>query len=125
MSSYVSYGEYTTLGYNTLPSSEAVKYLNDASRAADSLTFNRIVAIGFDDLTAFQKGIVQEFVCRQADFLFNNADAIASVLAGYSINGVSMQFGAGLNFTVEGGVPVQADNLALLRQTGLTWRAAI
>lgn len=122
---YVTYAQYTALGYDTLTEENSGRYLADASRNVDSLTFNRIVAQGYDNLTEFQQGIVQEVVCRQADFLYNNADAINSILSGYAINGVSMDFGGGFNVAVVDGVPVQANVLAALDQTGLTWRGAV
>lgn len=124
MSTYVNYAQYTALGYDTLTEDNAERYLADASRNVDSLTFNRIVAQGYDNLTEFQQGIIQEVVCKQADFLFDNADAINSILKGYSINGVSMDFSGGLNVAYVNGIPVQSSVLAILDQSGLTWRGA-
>lgn len=124
MSTYVNYAQYIALGYDTLTEANAERYLADASRNVDSLTFNRIVAQGYDNLTEFQQGIIQEVVCKQADFLFDNADAINSILKGYSINGVSMDFSGGLNVAYVNGIPVQSSVLAILDQSGLTWRGA-
>ena len=101
------------------------KFIEDASRQVDTLTFNRIVAIGFDRLTEFQKEIVKKVVCEQAEFLQNNADAISSIFDTYSINSVSMKFGTGVNFDVINGVPMQRTTYSLLEQTGLCWRGAI
>lgn len=97
--------------------------LRQASRHIDSLTFNRIVAAGFDNLTDFQKEVVKESVCRQARFETENADLISSVLSSYSINSVSMSFGDSWNVMVQDGVAMQKDVYALLRQTGLCYRA--
>lgn len=123
--SYVSVDEYTELGYSTVPVAQLETFLKDASRNIDTLTFNRIVAKGFNNLTEFQKELIQEVVCKQADFLFENADAIASVLDKYAINGVSMEFGTGFNVMMENGVPTQKTIYSLLQQTGLCWRGAI
>lgn len=103
---------------------EALKgMLIQASRHIDSLTFNRIVAIGFDNLTVFQKDIIREVICRQADFEYENADIIDTVLQGYSINGVSMQFnGNSWNVYADKGVGIKKDLYSLLSQTGLTSR---
>lgn len=103
---------------------EALKgMLIQASRHIDSLTFNRIVAKGFDNLTAFQQDIIKEVICRQADFEFDNADIIDTVLQGYGINGVSMQFnGNGWNVYADKGVAIKKDLYSLLSQTGLTAR---
>lgn len=125
MTAYVTPQEYTTLGYDTIPAEDLERYLNDASRNVDTLTFNRIVARGFDRLTDFQQEIVQDVVCRQANFLYENADAIASILDSYSINSVSMKFGSGFNVSVAEGVPVQNTVYSILKQTGLCWRGAV
>lgn len=122
---YVTAQEYTQLGHDTIPSDQVEKFLHEASRNVDTLTFNRIVARGFDRLTDFQQEIIQEVVCRQADFLFENADAIASILDSYSINSVSMKFGSGFNVDVAEGVPMQKTVYSILKQTGLCWRGAI
>ena len=125
MTAYVTPQEYTTLGYDTIPAEDLERYLNEASRNVDTLTFNRIVAMGFDRLTDFQQEIVQDVVCRQANFLYENADAIASILDSYSINSVSMKFGSGFNVNVAEGVPVQNTVYSILKQTGLCWRGAV
>ena len=123
--SYVTAVEYAELGYTDIPAEDRNRYLNDASRNVDRLTFNRIVARGFDRLTDFQQSLIQEVVCKQAEFLYNNQDAISSIISSYSINGVSMQFGTGFNVVVENGIPMQSDVYSLLEQTGLCWRGAI
>ena len=121
---YVTATEYAELGYTDIPSENATRFLTDASRNVDTLTFNRIVAKGFNNLTEFQKEIIKQVVCEQADFLYDNADAIASVLDSYSINGVSMRFGTGFNVIMEGGLPIQSTTYSLLQQTGLCCRLA-
>lgn len=121
---YVTSAEYAELGYTDIPSESLDKYLKDASRNIDTLTFNRIIAKGFDNLTEFQQELVQEVCCKQAEFLYDNADAIASILDSYSINGVSMKFGSGFNVAIENGLPIQSTTLSLLQQTGLCWRGA-
>lgn len=122
---YVTPTEYATLGYSTVPAEKLPEFVTTASRNVDTLTFNRIVAIGFDKLTAFQQELVKDVVCKQASFLYENADAIASILDKYSINGVSMEFGSGFNVVIEGGLPIQSTVYSLLKQTGLCWRGAI
>ena len=119
---YVNADEYNALGYNAIESADLTYYLTMASRNVDTLTFNRIKR---DKLTDFQRDIIQTVVCEQAEFLYENKDAISSILQGYSINSVSMQFGTGFNVTVESGVPVQNNVYALLKQTGLCWRGAV
>ena len=93
--------------------------LIQASRHVDSLTFNRIVGRGFSALSSFQRDLIREVVCQQADFETENADEISTVLQGYSINGVSAQFGSSWNVVTDKGVAMRRDTYALLCQTGL------
>ena len=55
---YVDTAYYSGTYLGTLiPLRQRAKALKDASRDIDSLTYNRITAIGFDNLTEFQKNI--------------------------------------------------------------------
>lgn len=121
---YVTWDEYVAMGYTDLDEETANRFLVEASRHIDTLTFNRIVAKGFENLTPFQQEIVKEVCCKQAGFLYENADAIASVFDTYSINSVTMKFGTGLNFDIQGGVPIQRTTYSFLEQTGLCCRLA-
>lgn len=107
-----------------IPEGQLEKALIQASRHVDSLTFNRIVGRGFDNLTEYQQEIIREVVCQQADFETENADMISSVLSSYSINGVSMQFGSAWNVYTDKGVAMRRDTYSLLCQTGLCCRLA-
>lgn len=100
------------------------KWLKQASRHIDSLTYNRIVGRGFSNLTQFQQDIIKDVVCQQADFETENADEINSILSSYSINGVSAQFGSSWNIFTDKGVAMKRDLYALLCQTGLCCRLA-
>lgn len=107
-----------------VPEEELEKVLKQVSRHIDSLTYNRIVGRGFSNLTPFQQEIIQEVVCQQADFEYENADEINTILSSYSINGVSMQFGSSWNVFMDKGVAMKRDVYALLCQTGLCCRLA-
>ncbi len=98
--------------------------LRQASRHIDSLTFNRIVSQGFENLTVFQQATIQEVVCLQANFEYENEDEINTVLSSYSINGVSAQFGSSWNVFTSHGIAMRRDTYALLCQTGLCCRLA-
>lgn len=106
-------------GGSLIPGDSLHRLLVQASRHIDTLTYNRIVGRGFDNLTEFQKNVIQEVVCRQAEFEYENADEISSVLSSYSINGVSAQFGSSWNVFTDRGVAMKRDDYALLCQTGL------
>ena len=57
---------------NILSDDEVEKYLKLAQEKIDSITFNRIVKIGFDKLTEFQKEKIKESICYQAEYIFEN-----------------------------------------------------
>lgn len=122
---YADSAYYTDI-YNgsLLSDADRERYLKQASRHIDSLTYNRIVGQGFSDLTPFQQEIVQEVCCQQADFEYENAEVIETVLSSYSINGTAMQFTQSWNVYTDKGVAMRKDVYALLSQTGLCCRLA-
>ena len=127
----MSYEPYASPGYyqgkyegTLIEDDDLKKALVQASRHIDSLTYNRIVGRGFSSLTQFQRDIIQDVVCQQADFETENADEINSILSSYSINGVFAQFGSSWNVFTDKGVAMKRDLYALLCQTGLCCRLA-
>lgn len=110
-------------GGDTLPADEIEKHLKTASRHIDSLTYNRIVGKGFDNLTTYQRDIIKEVCCMLADFEYENADELNCILQNYSINGVSMAFGSGWNVVCQNGVAIRRDTYEYLEQTGLCCRS--
>lgn len=122
---YVSEEYYKeTYKGNTVPEEDLDRYLRQASRHIDSLTYNCIVGRGFPSLTEFQQEVVQEVICQQVDFEYENADEINTILSSYSINGVSAQFGSSWNVFMDKGVAMKRDVYAQLSQTGLCCRLA-
>lgn len=125
---YVPYvtAEYyrTVYGGSAIPDEELAGRLRDASRHIDTLTYNRIIRQGFDNLTDFQQDIIREVVCKQADFECENKDEIDTILSSYSINGVSAQFGSSWNVLTSQGVAMKRDVYSLLEQTGLCCQIA-
>ena len=85
-----------------------------ASRKIDELTFNRIVAIGYDNLTEFQKNMIEKATLAQANYYKEygtDAEQIQSISIGsYSIG---MANSAG---TYHG---VSTITITYLKQTGL------
>lgn len=104
---------------------EARRYLTQASRHIDSLTYNRIIGRGISGLTPFQRELVQEICCKQAEFEYQNKDIFDMILSGYAINGVSMQFGESWNVTTQKGIPMRRDVYEQLCQTGLCCRLLV
>ena len=110
----------TTYGGNL---DEPEKALRQASRHIDALTYNRIVAVGFDNLTEYQQGVIRECECLMADWETENADYINSMLSSYSLNGASMSFsGNSANAVVMNGVAVSREIYSHLQKCGLCCR---
>lgn len=121
------YADYTyyknTYGGTSLDESTAISMLKKASHKVDSLTFNRIVERGFDNLTEFQQGIIKEVTCSIANFDYNTS--LNNSLTSYSINGVSMSFDKSSNLITVNGIKLEKDTYSLLSQTGLTYLGGI
>lgn len=121
---YADFEYYSTEYGGKLSQEDAEKALEQASRHIDTLTYNRIVGMGFENLTPFQQIIVRECNCMMADFEHENAGMINSLINSYSINGASIAFsGECANCQIINGVVVQRDAYAFLSQTGLTCRS--
>ncbi len=127
----MAYVPYVTPDYykeiykgRTVPEDEQERVLRQASRHIDSLTYNRIVGRGFSNLTEFQQEVIQEVICLQADFEYENADEISTILSNYSLNGASVSFGSSWNVFTDKGIAMMRDVYALLSQTDLCCRLA-
>lgn len=120
---YADEAYYTSIFQGSvLSGTDLTKQLKQASRHIDSLTYNRIVGRGLSGLTEFQREIVQEVCCMQAEFEYQNREIFDMILQGYSIGGVAMQFGESWNATVQSGIPMRRDVYEQLCQTGLCSR---
>ena len=108
------------LGTHT--SEQLNRILKTASQHIDTLTFNRIVGMGFDNLTPFQQSVIREVCCQMADFMIENKDLIETTVSSYSINGVSMAFGDNWNVVTSQGIALSRSTFELLKQSGLTRR---
>lgn len=120
---YADLEYYKNTYKGTLEDSEVEKALMQASRHIDTLTYNRIIGVGFDGLTDFQQNIIKECECLMADWEQENADYITSLLSSYSLNGASMTFsGISASATVINGVAVSRDIYSHLQKCGLCTR---
>lgn len=90
-----------------------------ASQIIDNLTYNRIVAVGFDSLTAYQKSVIIECCCEIIQFYDDNVDILDSVLSAYNINGVSMQWSTNKSVCVKNGCVLRTSTYDRLMSTGL------
>ena len=121
---YAGIEYYKNTYKGNLEDTEIEKALEKASRHIDTLTYNRIVAIGFDNLTEYQQGIIKECECLMADWETENTDYINSMLSSYSLNGASMSFtGQSASATVVSGVAVSREIYSHLQKCGLCTRS--
>lgn len=109
-------------GGTLVPSEDLARQLDKASRQVDTLTFCRIRSIGFAQLTEFQQDQIQYVTCSLAEFLYENADELETMLTSYSINGASMSFAVGKNIKQVQGILIRSDIYAELQKTGLCFR---
>lgn len=73
-----------------LDDEQASVYLKLAQEKIDDVTHNRIVYIGFDNLTDFQKECVQKAICYQAEYYYENGANSLSNVSSYSILDISI-----------------------------------
>lgn len=108
----------TEYGGSAIPYEALAGHLSRASDQIDALTYNRIRARGFDNLTFFQQECIQKAVCAQAEFNAQYGAYADMPLTGYSIGDVS------LSFVTEkvNGVATTREVLQYLAQTGLSCR---
>lgn len=121
---YADYEVYSQMNTGiTVSEDDIYKYLKEASRDIDALTYHRILKKGFDNLTEFQKEIIQEVCCDHASFLLENEQMLKTFLNSYSINGVSMTFDGSWNIYIEDGVAMEKRLYEKLCATGLCCRS--
>ena len=120
---YADIEYYKTTYKGKLDDADVEQALQQASRHIDTLTYHRIVAIGFENLTEYQQGIIKECSCLMADWETENADYIDSLLSSYSLNGASMTFnGNSANAFVTNGIAVSREIYSHLQKSGLCCR---
>lgn len=112
---YADAAYYTdTYKGNTIPTIELEKYLERASDNIDQLSYCRIQAYGFENVSDFQEGYIKKAVCCQADYLYSTKDLPENV-SSYSINGTSMSF-------TDANKKVSSDAVMYLKATGFMYR---
>lgn len=75
-----------------IPENDVEEYLELSQEKIDSITYNRIVAIGFNNLTEFQKEKISKAICFQAEYIFNNGynDENNRNISSYSVLDISV-----------------------------------
>jgi hypothetical protein len=85
MTLYINKDYYLNKFKGKLITEEDVEeYLELAQEKIDSITFNRIVRIGFNNLTEFQKEKIEKAICYQAEYIFEYGTEISNI-ASYSV----------------------------------------
>lgn len=95
----------------------SAELLELASSKVDELTFNRIRAIGIDNLTDFQREMVEKATLSQAKYYEDygtEADSLSSISVG--------SFSIGMNNSGGDYKGVSASTITYLKQTGLMCR---
>lgn len=121
MSRYITAEEYTALTGNAV-TDHTEHMIQRASEQIDTLTFNRIRAIGFEKLYPLQQEIIKTVCAEQTAFISEFGDMLDSPLSSYGIGNVSMSWDASKVIQISG-VIMQADVYSRLLQTGLCDRS--
>lgn len=93
MSQYVTSDYYyNSFNGKQLPLEDVDMLLQEASEKIDSITYNRVVRIGFDKLTTFQKEKLQKAVCYQAEYIMLNGfnDEDKETIESYNVLDISV-----------------------------------
>ena len=79
-----------------IPDDDIKRYLELAQEKIDSITYNRIVGIGFNNLTEFQKEKISKAICYQAEYIFENGfnNENNGNIASYSVLDISVNVDA-------------------------------
>lgn len=118
MSQYVNIEYYSkTFNGKTISENDLDKYLTLASEKIDELTFNRIVKIGFDKLTDFQKEKIQRAICLHADYIYENGTEMGQI-SSFSVFDINVSVDN--KNSIEGIYGTNREVYNLLKQTGLT-----
>ena len=123
MTLYVNKEYYSnTFGGKNIPDEEIEQYLELAQEKIDSITYNRIVAIGFDNLTEFQKEKISKAICYQAEYIFQNGynDENNRDVSSYSVLDISVSVdNSSNNKTIAQKVNMSEIAYDLVHKTGL------
>lgn len=93
MTSYVDYKYYKNdFKGKIIPDEDIERMLKLAQEKIDSITFNRIVRIGFNNLTSFQQEKITEAICYQAEYIYKSGfnEEEGSDISSYSVLDISV-----------------------------------
>lgn len=116
--SYVDENYYTSTFGGKISVEEIRSFLQSASDTIDSMTYNRIIGKGFNNLTRFQQDKIKKAVCHHAEFMYQYGDYLNSPLSGFSAGSVSVS----INTENLNGISTTSQVIQYLNQSGLTCR---
>ncbi len=105
-------------GGTLISQDDLVKKLKMAEREIDHLCFGRIKGKGFENLTPFQKDLIQEATCLQADFMQQYGSYINSPMKSYTAGSTRVEMA---NVTYNG-IATTQEVINRLEDTGLRCR---
>ena len=92
MNQYATTDDFRRLFEGDLADNELNLKLQLSSEKIDTMTFNRIVKIGFNNLTKFQQEKVILAVCFQANYIIENENYNISGMSGFSVLDISINY---------------------------------
>ena len=101
----------------TIPNDDLNNFLTLASEKIDEMTFNRIVKIGFNNLTDFQKEKIQKAICLHADYIYENGTEMGQI-SSFSVLDINISIDNKNSIEAKYGTNKEVYNL--VKQTGLT-----
>lgn len=92
MTLYVNKEYYIDIYKGAIPIDEVDEYLEKSQEKIDSITYNRIVRMGFNNLTDFQKEKISKAICIQADYIkkYGYNDKEDNDISSYSVMDISV-----------------------------------
>ena len=126
MTLYITKDYYSNIfkGKEMVRTVDIEKNLKLAQEKIDSITFNRIVRIGFNNLTNFQKEKVSEAICSQAEYIFKNGynNDENSDITSYNVLDISVSVNDNKKNTLAYKNKMSERAYDLIHQTGLDSR---
>lgn len=116
--SYVDENYYNLAFGGKVNEEEISPFLQRASDAIDSMTYNRITGKGFNNLTKFQQDKIKKAVCHHAEFMYQYGEYLNSPLSGFSAGSISVS----INTENLNGISTTSQVIQYLNQSGLTCR---
>lgn len=105
-----------------IPEDKIDDKLKLAQEKIDCITHNRIVGIGFDNLTKFQKEKVSDAICSQAEYIYEHGynDEEDSDISSYSVLDISVNVNGDTKKTQASKLHMSERAYDLIKQTGLS-----